>query len=84
MKSAEEWCEEMFHKGNWVVADTMTIRGIQADALRHAAELARLYGGGGRAGDISTPFMDGARHVAMVINAEADRIEKGNQTKNEP
>jgi len=37
MKPAEEWCEEMFGKSNWVVADTKTINAIRHEALLHAA-----------------------------------------------
>lgn len=38
MKPASEWCEEMFGSGNWVVADEITIKAIQEDAFRYAAE----------------------------------------------
>lgn len=34
MKTAEDWCEEMFGRNNWVVADCTTIRAIQADAFK--------------------------------------------------
>ena len=34
MKTAEEWCEDMFGQGNWVVADTATIKAIQLDAMK--------------------------------------------------
>lgn len=32
MRTPESWCEEMFSRGNWVVADTITIKAIQDDA----------------------------------------------------
>lgn len=32
IKPASEWCEEMFGRGNWVVADEITIKAIQEDA----------------------------------------------------
>jgi hypothetical protein len=38
MKTAEEWCEEMFGRANWVVADCHTIRSIQADAFKAGQE----------------------------------------------
>lgn len=39
MKSADDWLEEMFGRGNWVVADTITIKEIQRDAIKEAAEI---------------------------------------------
>lgn len=41
MNPASEWCEEMFGCGNWVMADEITIKAIQDDALQYAAEIAR-------------------------------------------
>lgn len=42
MKIAEDWCEEMFGRNNWVVADCTTIRAIQADALKAEVTLTIL------------------------------------------
>ncbi len=39
-KSAEEWLDDMFSKGNWVTADTVTLRGIQANTMQEAARIA--------------------------------------------
>lgn len=37
MRIAEDWLEEMFGRGNWVVADTKTIKQIQLDAMKDGA-----------------------------------------------
>lgn len=34
MKTAEAWLEEMFGKGNWITADTITLKAIQLDAFK--------------------------------------------------
>ncbi len=44
-KSAEEWLDDMFSKGNWVTADTVTLRGVQSNTMREAARIVRgTYG----------------------------------------
>jgi hypothetical protein len=69
----EEWLEQMFGKGNWVVADSVTIRAIQADALRHAARI------GINLPIRSEQHSESVVEFATAIITEADRIEKGSK-----
>ena len=47
MKSAEDWCDDMFGSGNWLLSDTAAIGAIQADArraaLQEAADIAEMF-----------------------------------------
>jgi len=54
MKQAEEWMDEMFGHNNWVVADTVTLRAVQLEAVRHGMTLAAEHLHGVRGGDRAT------------------------------
>ena len=72
-KSAEEWLDDMFSKGNWVTADTVTLRGIQSNTMREAARVATE-----RASLHSNPdFIECFESMAVALNNSAIAIEKG-------
>lgn len=72
MRTAEEWLEEMFSRGNWVAADTVTLRAIQHDALLEAAEIAARH--------IGQRSSDG-RKILDAILARAEELNDLPRTK---
>jgi hypothetical protein len=75
MKTAEDWLEELFGTSNWVIADSVTIRAIQLDAMAHCAWVAKCCGEVKLMAPLIYPS-NHAIHKAMklVDRNEADRL----------